>query len=85
MFESTEYPKPLEEDRFEQWLEEGRQSKMRYEYMLVVWDELNQEYQPDYVPSRAELDKHPLWGRHSGHTATIAAYDLYSESRITLD
>jgi len=40
MFEGPDYPKPLKESDFENWLEEGRASKMPYAYLLIVWDEL---------------------------------------------
>lgn len=82
MFESPEYPKSLDEILFEQWLEEGRESKMRYEYMLVVWDELEADYHPEYVEKRYLIYKHPFWGQPSGHSSIIAVYDLFSEARI---
>jgi len=84
MFDSKEFPKALEEQQFEKWLEEGRESKMRYEYMLVVWDDLESDYHPEYVEKRQLIKKHPFWGQAAGHTATIAVYDLYSEARITI-
>jgi hypothetical protein len=84
MFDGNEYPKSIEESQFEQWLEEGRESKMAYEYMLIVWDELDGEYHPEYVDSREKIRKYPFWGETGGHSATIAVYDLFSESRITV-
>lgn len=84
MFDSPEYPKSLEETLFEQWLEEGRESKMRYEYMLVVWDDLEGNYHPEYVESRAKIKKYPFWGETGGHSTIIAVYDLYSEARINI-
>ena len=84
MFDSREYPKPLEETIFERWLDKGRDSKMRYEYMLVVWDDLESDYHPEYVENRTLIRKHPFWGMAAGHTATVAVYDLYSEARIPI-
>jgi len=82
MFDSREYPKALDEELFEQWLEEGRESKMSYEYMLVVWDDLEADYHPEYVEKREQIDKYPFWGESGGHSFTIAVYDLFSEARI---
>jgi len=84
MFDSQEYPTSLEESQFESWLEEGRESKMPYEFMLIVWDELEGSYHPEYVESRNEINKHPIWGEAAGYTSIIAVYNLFSESRITL-
>lgn len=84
MFDSREYPKSLDEQQFEQWLEDGRESKMRYEYMLVVWDDLEGDYHPEYVEKRELINKHPFWGNATGHSTTVAVYDLYSEARITV-
>ena len=82
MFDSHEYPKALDEELFEQWLEEGRTSKMSYEYMLVVWDDLESDYHPEFVADRSQIERYPFWGVSSGHSTTIAVYNLYSESRI---
>ncbi|MFT6969638.1 MAG: hypothetical protein ACJAXX_000198 [Roseivirga sp.] len=84
MFDSREYPKSLNEDIFEEWLEAGRESKMRYEYMLVVWDDLEADYHPEYVENRSSIKKYPLFGESSSHSAIVAVYDLYSEARITI-
>jgi hypothetical protein len=62
MFNSSEYPKSLEESRFTTWLEQGRASRIPYTYLLIIWDELEGEY-----PAQQLL---------------VAAYDLYSESRV---
>lgn len=85
MFDSREYPKPLAEQEFEQWLIEGRESKMSYEYMLVVWDDLESEYHPEFVEDRSKIRKYPLWGESGGHSSIVAVYDLYSEARISVN
>ena len=82
MFDSREYPKSLDENLFEQWLEEGRESKMSYEYMLIVWDDLEADYHAEYVEKRNQINKYPLWGEAGGHSSIIAVYDLFSEARI---
>lgn len=84
MFDSKEYPSALDEDLFEAWLAQGRESKMPFEYMLLVWDEMERKYLPEYVESREQINKYPLWGNAAGHTSTVAVYDLYSEARITI-
>ena len=48
MFEGRDYPKSLAEEQFETWLAEGRANPINYEYMLVIWDEFEAEYRPDY-------------------------------------
>ncbi|WP_286756314.1 hypothetical protein [Roseivirga sp. UBA838] len=84
MFESKEYPASLDESQFELWLEQGRESKLSYEYMLIVWDDLEATYHPEYVESRDLINKHPFWGQDYGSSVTIAVYDLYSEARISI-
>ena len=52
--------------------------------MLVVWDDLESDYHPEYVENRTLINKHPFWGNATGHSTTVAVYDLYSEARITI-
>ena len=82
MFNSSEYPKPLDEDRFNSWLERGRVSKIPYEYLLVLWDDLEQEYLPVYVENRAAIQGYEKYGTSPAQQLLVAAYDLYSESRV---
>jgi hypothetical protein len=79
MFEGRGYPKALEEDVFNLWLENGRKSKIGYHYLLIVWDDYESAYQPVYV---ARLDEIESYQKSSSRERFIAAYDLYSESRI---
>ncbi len=84
MFDSPDYPKALSEETFEAWLEKGRESKIGFEYMLVVWDEVEQAYRPVYAESRQhikELNISP-WGDSVEQESLIAVYDLFSEARI---
>ncbi len=82
MFNSSEYPKPLDESRFNAWLEQGRASRIPFAYLLIIWDELEQEYQPVYVEKRADLMSYEKYGTSPAQQLLVAAYDLYSESRV---
>lgn len=79
MFDGPGFPKSLDEENFNCWLENGRQSKIGYHYLLIVWDEYEASYLPMYAENRDELMKHKTSGSRE---RLIAAYDLYSESRI---
>lgn len=87
MFDSSEFPKSLEEDVFEAWLEKGRESPIAYEYMLIIWDETTNSYNPQYAEDRGDVkEKNPgFWGESPIHTSTIAIYDLFSESKLSFD
>lgn len=84
MFDSPDYPKSLSEDLFEEWLEKGRESKIGFEYMLVVWDDVASEYKPVYAESREHIKtlKISPWGNSVEQESLIAVYDLFSEARI---
>lgn len=82
MFEGTDFPKSLDEDLFDSWLENGRQSKLSYSYMLIIWDESESEYKPVFVESRDELHDYAKYKISTGRESLVAAYDLYSESRV---
>lgn len=86
MFEGPEYRKPLDEDRFDQWLENGRESKMNYEFMLVIWDDVEQDYLPEYAESRQEISAKGIgfYGKTNGLTSIVAIYNLFSEAKISL-
>lgn len=79
MFEGPDFPKGLDEQVFNGWLENGRQSKMGYNYLLIVWDDYDSEYQPVYVANRHEIHSYET---SKSRERLIAAYDLYSESKI---
>jgi hypothetical protein len=78
MFDGSDFPKSLREEDFNIWLEKGRASKIRYNYLLVVWDDFESEYQPVYAEERKEIQAYKM----SPRERLIAVYDLYSESRI---
>lgn len=81
MFEGPDYPKSLDEDQFDQWLEEGRSHKINYEFMIVFWDEFEEKYFPQYLESKSELSTHSGFAPNE---RLVAVYDLYSESRLSL-
>ena len=82
MFDGADFPKSLDEELFDSWLENGRQSKLSYSYLLIIWDELDLKYQPVYVENRDELNDYAKDRIVTGRESLVAAYDLYSESRI---
>ena len=79
MFEGPGFPKSLDEEVFNRWLEQGRLSRIGYHYLLIVWDDYESAYQPVYVADRQEISAYQSSGSRERF---IAAYDLYSESRI---
>ena len=79
MFEGPDYPKALDEETFNQWLEKGRSSKIGYSHLLIVWDDYESAYRPFYVGHRDEIKTYQT---HGSRERFVAAYDLYSESRI---
>lgn len=82
MFNGPDFPKSLEEDVFNLWLENGRLSKIGYNYLLIVWDEYDASYRPVYAEHREEISEYETFGSSTGRESLVAAYDLYSESRI---
>ncbi|SMG13047.1 hypothetical protein SAMN05661096_00572 [Marivirga sericea] len=82
MFNGAAFPKPLEESTFEEWFNIGRASKIGYKYMLVIWDNYDDEYQAVYVEERESIHKYERYESSTGRESLVAAYDLYSESRV---
>ena len=80
MFEGPDFPKALDEEVFNRWLENGRSSKIGYSHLVVVWDDFESAYLPIYVSHRDEIGTYK--NSKSGERF-IAAYDLYSESKIS--
>lgn len=79
MFEGLGVPKSLDEEVFNDWLENGRRSNIGYRYLLVIWDEYDSEYKPVYAHQRDDIEHQKASGSRE---RLLAAYDLYSESRI---
>ncbi len=82
MFESNLHQKSLNESTFETWLEEGRNSKLGYKFLLIIWDDLEADFLPFYANNREEISKYDSYGTSYERETLVAAYDLYSESRI---
>lgn len=82
MFDGSDFPKSLDEELFDSWLEYGRNRKMSYNYLLIIWGELEQTYQPVYLGSRNDLKDYAESKTSHDRELLVAAYDLYSESRI---
>lgn len=82
MFDSPDYPKTLDEALFDSWMEAGRTSKIPYAYLLIVWDEIEGKYFPVFVERRSEIDGYEKYGNSPVRQLLVAAYDLYSESRV---
>jgi hypothetical protein len=83
MFNGPDFPKSLDEDVFSSWLENGRLDKIGYNYLLIVWDEYDSVYRPVYAQHRDEISEYEMYKTSTRRESLIAAYDLYSESRIT--
>jgi hypothetical protein len=49
---------------------------------LVLWDDLEQEYLPVYVENRAGIQGYEKYGCSPAQQLLVAAYDLFSESRV---
>ncbi len=82
MFEGLKFPKSLDEALFDSWMEAGRASPISYCYLLIFWDELDQKYLAGYALNRSEIAEHEKYGYSPGRQLLVAAYDLYSESRV---
>jgi hypothetical protein len=82
MFNGPGFPKSLDEEVFSSWLENGRLSKVGYKYLLIVWDEYDSLYHPVYAQQRDEIGEYEIYKSSASRESLVAAYDLYSESRI---
>ncbi|WP_425390922.1 hypothetical protein [Ekhidna sp.] len=81
MFENLNFSSSLDENEFEEWLESGRSSKIRYSYLVILWDEIDRSFHPVYLSEREELKKYTDDYSNVGDTF-VAAYDLFTESKI---
>jgi len=82
MFDGPDFPKALDEELFETWLEKGRDQQIGNKYLLVIWDSLDEDYKPVFVDKRSDIAHYEDYGSAVSQESLIAAYDLYSESRI---
>ncbi len=82
MFDGSDFPKSLDEELFENWLEVGRASKIGYHYLLIVWDAFEERYLPVYAEVREAIKEYDSYHGATGRESLVAAYDLYSEGRV---
>ncbi|MEQ8477499.1 hypothetical protein [Fulvivirga sp.] len=83
MFETQNFSKSLDENQFDSWLENGRNSKLGYQYILIIWDTIEEDFKPIYLEDREKITEyHDII---AAQEVPVAAYDLYSESKISLD
>ena len=82
MFETLDFVKSLNEDLFDEWLENGRNSRLGYHYMLVVWDKLHEQFKPLYTEDKERIEEFD--NSVVSNEILVAAYDLYSESKISI-
>jgi hypothetical protein len=82
LFNGAAFPKPLEEEVFENWLVRGRDSKIGYKYLLIIWDNYDDDYQAVYEEERESIKRYERYESSTGRESLVAAYDLYSESRV---
>jgi hypothetical protein len=82
MFEGSDFPKSIDEEVFNVWLENGRLSRRRYNYLLIIWDEYESKYSPFYAEHRDEISEYETYKTSTRRESLVAVYDLYSESRI---
>lgn len=81
MFENFNFSLPLDEERFDNWLAQGRESKLGFSHMAILWDEIQKEYRPVYLTGRTEIAKYQN-NPSMVNDVIVAVYDLYSESKI---
>lgn len=82
MFNGPNFPRTLDDDVFSIWLENGRLAKIGYKYLLIIWDEYDSLYKPVYAERRDDIGNYSAYKSSVGHESLVAAYDLYSESRV---
>jgi hypothetical protein len=82
MFDGPGGPKSLDEEVFIEWLKKGRESKIGYNYLLIIWDEYDAAYRPIFVENRKDIAEYTKDRTSTSREWLVAAYDLYSESRI---
>ena len=83
MFENHNYQKSLDEEIFESWLEKVRNRNLGYNYLLVVWNMQEEDFKPVYLDHRDQIDDYKTI--IDSQEVLIAAYDIYSESRIYIE
>jgi hypothetical protein len=49
---------------------------------MIIWDGYESAYRPMYAAHRNEIGQYETYETSTGRESLVAAYDLYSESRI---
>ncbi|MEO9869565.1 hypothetical protein [Ekhidna sp.] len=80
MFENLNFPVTLDENQFDEWLIYGRESKIRYNYLVILWDEMEKDYRPVYLTERKEFEKYT--DKRNVNDVLVAGYDLFTESKV---
>lgn len=83
MFDSPEYPDSLSESIVESWFELGRANAIPYAYLLIIWDDTEGKYLPIFAEKRSEFDQFEPYGESLANQTLVAAYDLYSENKVS--
>ena len=76
MFDGPDYPKTLDEALFDDWLEAGRMNKMGYKYLLILWDDIEQQYQPVFAEEKNKVLEFEKFGESIAHESLIAMLSL---------
>ena len=82
MFEGPSYPNALDESVFEEWLKKWCLRKTPFAYLLVIWDKLDRTYITAYVAKQSEHQNFARYGQAPDHQPLVAAYGLFSETRV---
>ena len=84
MFESLGFPKGLDESIFLNWLEKGRRSALAVNYLIIVWNEMEEEYEAQYIEHKEQIQKLVSEQKTYSSEKIVAVYDVYSESRVNI-
>lgn len=82
MFENLNLGESLDEELFDHWLDSGRESKIRYSYLVILWDEVEKDFRPVYLEDREELERYVENKGVAVGDLVVGAYDLFSESKV---
>ena len=82
MFESEGFGQSLEESQFELWLEQGREHRFGYHYLVVLWDYQDESFKPLYLEDVSDVRN---YNPDVNREVVVAAYDVYSESKVGME
>lgn len=84
MFETLGFPKGLDESVFQKWLDKGRNSPLSVNYLIVKWNEMEEEFEPQYLEHKEQIKELSSEQKNYTNEKIVAVYDIYSESRINI-